>query len=243
MRASMKTRQTVLAGALAVTTVMPAIALAGCSSGGTVAGSGNSITNAQQANDDKQYAFVQPLPFFPFSQIRQNVIEAEAIDALGVNSTTFFFVQGIDHPVFTCASVGVPVPATDELSNPYVAQWNSGGSGGNYGVAGVTVGQEEPDGIFPGDTTGTNSLCLNGKGQEFLGYNEAYDISFTAPAHWDSTLQQIVITGTPVLPTCVIKGSGGSAEEVCTDPTHPGSAPADIPSASSTAAGTATKTP
>lgn len=207
--------------------VLAATTLSACDTTSTTSDNGNATTNAQQANDDQQYAFVQPLPFFPFSQIRQNVIEAEAIDALGINSTIFFFVPGIDHPIFSCAGVGVPVPATDQLSNPWVAQWSSGTTNNNYAVAGVPVGQQEPDGVFAGDTSGTNSLCLNNTGQQFLGYNEAYDVAFTAPAHWNANALgpgkgQIIITGAPVMPVCTVKVTNAAkhqAEEVCIDPT------------------------
>jgi hypothetical protein len=223
----------------AVTAAALALALAACDTTSSGGDSGDAALNQQQAISDQQYAFIQPLPYFPFSQIRQNVIEAEAIDALGINSTTFFFVPGIDHPVYVCASVGVPVPATDSISNPWVAQWSGyGGSNGNA-VAGVPVGQMEPDGVFPGDTTGTNTLCLNGKGREFLGYNEAFDISFTAPAHWDPNALgpgkgQVVVTGDPVLPVCTVRVTDAAkrqAEEVCVDPTHSSSAkpPAGTP--------------
>lgn len=221
----------------AVSGLLPVIALSACTSGGgNGGGNGNSILNQQQAADAKQYAFVQPLPYFPFSRIRQNVIEAEAIDALGINSTTFFFINGIDHPVFQCASVGVPVPATDQLSNPSVAQWNSGGSSNGYAIAGVPVGQMEPDGVFAGDTTGTNTLCLDGKGAEFLGYNEAYDVSFTAVAHWDPNALgpgkgQIIVTGNPVIPVCKIKvlnAAKHKAEEICTDPSGKAKPPVHV---------------
>ena len=177
---------------------------------------GNAATNAQQSRDDTQFAYVQPLPFFPFSQIRQTVIEAEAIDALGIASTTFDFVPGISHPVLVCPSIGVPVPATDELSNPVVAQWNGYGNGG---IAGVGVGQEEADGVFPGDTSGTNGLCVNSTGGQYLNYDEADDISVTAPAYWDQATGTIKITGAPIMPTCLVKKlSASRAEEICTKP-------------------------
>jgi hypothetical protein len=190
--------------------------IAACMSSGNGSSNGNSITNAQQQKDDTQFAYVQPLPFFPFSQIRQTVIEAEAIDALGIASTTFDFVPGIGHPVLVCPSIGVPVPATDELSNPVVAQWSYSG---NDGTAGVGVGQEEPDGIFAGDTSGTNGLCVNSGGGQYLNYDEAYDISVTAPAYWDAATSTIKITGSPNMPTCLVKKlSASKAEEICTKP-------------------------
>ena len=213
---------TALAGAAVLTLTLTA---SSCDS--STSSNGNAITDGQQANQDTQYAYVQPLPYFPFSQIRQTLIEAEAINALGIASTTFDFVQGIDHPVLVCPSIGVPVPATDELSNPVVPVWN-GSSGTNnvsYSDAGVGEGQQEPDGVFPGDTTGTDGLCVNDSGGQYLNYDEAEDISVTAPAYWDATLYGgkggIHITGTPVMPICTVKILSAvkkQAEEVCTDP-------------------------
>lgn len=213
---------------LAVAAAVATASLAACSSDSSSAG--NDITNAQQATQDTQYAYVQPLPHFPFSQIRQDLIEIEAINALGIASTTFMFIPGVPNPVHICPSIGVPVPVTDQLSNPLVAQW-----GGYNNSAGVAVGQEEPMGVFTGDSTGTNSLCVNNTGGQYAGYNEAYDVSVTAPAFWDPNYWgpgkgYIKIQGTPVMPVCTVKSyykndSNGNPqkqyEEVCVDPTKP----------------------
>jgi len=214
-----RSRTARLIAALAIGSTL-ALGAAACSSSGTTAlPNGNAAQNAQQAIDDTQLAFVQPLPDFPFSQIRQNLIEIEAIQALGISSTTFIFIPGVQHPVFTCPSQGVPVPATDEIDNPVVAQWNSGGSGGNYGVAGVTVDQDDPTGVYQGDTSGTNALCLNNAGNPYDVYNEAYYITVTANAYWDQTTGTIVVTGTPVMPVCKVIVTGPkTAYESCTAP-------------------------
>jgi hypothetical protein len=187
------------------------------SSGGGGGGGGNATTNAQQGTDSQQLAWVEPLPYFPFSQIKQTLIDIEAINALGIPSTIFNFIPGITHPILTCPAIGVPVAATDQLSNPQIAQWNY-----DYqSVAGVSVGQEEPEGIFTGDTTGTNNLCLYNSGQQYLDYNEAYTVAVTAPAVWDSTTGTIKINGTPVMPVCkvqILNARKKKAEEVCTLP-------------------------
>lgn len=208
--------------ALAAAVAALALAAAGCSSqASTTSAKGNNYTNAQQSIDTNQLAYVQPLPYFPFSQIKQNLIEIEAIQALGINSTSFIFVQGINHPVLVCPSQGVPVPATDELSNPVVPVWNSAWDNG-YSVAGVTVNQIDPTGIFSGDTTGTNGLCLTNSGHPYDVYNEAFYITVTANAYWDNAKGQIVVTGTPVMPLCKVfrytyKGKP-AAYEKCTAP-------------------------
>ena len=222
-----------------IKTVLPvlaataALSLAACS--GPASSNGNAIISQQQGIQDTQYAYVQPLPYFPFSQIRQDLIEIEAINALGIASTTFMFVPGIPNPVLVCPSIGVPVPVTDQLSNPYVPAWNgtSGTNNKDYSDAGVPIGQEEPMGVFTGDSSGTNSLCVNNAGSQYEGYNEAYDVSVTAPAFWDQNYWgpgkgYIKITGDVVMPVCTVKSynttdSNGNTkknyEEVCVDPT------------------------
>jgi hypothetical protein len=199
-----------------VGTLIATLATLTACSGSSGHSSGNAITDQQQGTQDTQYAYVQPLPYFPFSQIRQTVIEAEAADALGVSSTAFFFMPGITHPVLVCPAIGVPVPATDQLSNPQKVQW---GYSGSSGVAGATVGQEEPDGVFTGDTSGTNVLCVNGAGTQYLGYDEAYTIAVTSTAYWDNASGTIKVTGAPQMPKCTVhKLAAGKAEEVCVKP-------------------------
>lgn len=209
--------------ALAGGSLLAAVSLLACSSsGGGTPASGNAAQNKQQNVDSQQLAFVQPIPYFPYSQIRQTLIEAEAIQALGIPSTTFYFVQGINHPILQCPSIGVPVPATDQLTNPYVPQWNSGSGGNNaWAVAGVPVGQEDPTGVFTGDTSGTNNLCLDKNGNQYLGYDEAFTVAVTAPAYWDKATGTIKITGAPVMPVCkvvILDAKKHKAEEVCSKP-------------------------
>lgn len=208
---------------------MLAITVSACGSSGTdsTSSTGNDINNAAQTKDDTQLAYVEPLPYFPFSQIKQNLIDIEAINALGINSTTFFFIQGIDHPIYQCASIGVPVPATDQLSNPVTAQW-SNNTYNNEGIAGVTVGQAEPEGVFTGDTTGTYSLCTDpaAAAAQLEGYDEGLTVSLTAPAYWDTKAEDglpaghIHLNGAPVFPVCVVKVlvKNKKAEELCTLP-------------------------
>lgn len=210
-------RMTITRMKVAVAAALAGLLLVGAAacSGSSTSASGNDTTNNLQAQDDQQLAFVQPLPNFPFSQIRQNLIEIEAIQALGISSTTFLFVPGIPHPILECPSQGVPVPASDELSNPVVAQWNDDGKG----VAGVGIGQQDPVGVFQGPTTGTNGLCLDKTGSTYDAYNEAYDVTITADAYWDNTSGTIVVTGAPVMPVCtVVQTSPTAAYEKCTAP-------------------------
>lgn len=174
--------------------------LAACSSGSsTTSSSGDAAQNAQQAKDETQLQYVEPLPYFSYSEIRWEAIELEATQALGINTESYGFMY--DKLVWTCPSIGLPVPSTTQLSNPYSAQWNvQGGYNSNNNVAGVAVGQPEPTGIFTGDSTGTYSLCVTANGKRYFQYNEGFTDATTAPSHWNGS--QIVTTGEPALPSC-----------------------------------------
>jgi hypothetical protein len=194
------------------------LVLAGCStSSGTGASTGDQQSQVQQQKDTTQLEYVEPLPSFQYSQIRFDLIQVEAIEALGLNSTSFAFMPGITHPVWSCPSIGLPMAATDELSNPVQPQWQyTGGSNGNS-VAGVGVGQEDPNGIFQGDTTGTYVLCVDPQGRQYLQYNEGYTDTTTQPgAHWNGSA--IVGVGQPVMPVCKLTRINGKQDEVCTKP-------------------------
>lgn len=215
--------------ALAATAAL-ALSVAACTTSSTQPPSGqtgNNLSNQQQQNDYTQLEYVEPLPDFPYSQIRQDLIEWEAIEALGISSTTFFFIPGITHPVFSCPSIGVPMAETDELSNPVIAQWNTasnadqGNNGDSDSIAGVTVGQPDPDGIYQGDTTGSANLCTEGSGPPLGAYNEGYDVAVTAPAYWDPSTGTIKLAGPAVYPVCrvvVVDAAKNQAKEVCTAP-------------------------
>ena len=182
--------------ALGGAAALSVFALAGCTSGN--ASSGNALSQAQQQRDTTQLEFVEPLPTFQYSQIRFDLIQIEAIEALGLNSVTYGFMPGNNQgPIFSCPSVGLPVPVTDELSNPWQGETVNSGANGNTAIA---VGQEDPNGVFQGDSTGTNVLCINSKGQTYDQYTEGYDDTTTAASHWDSSTGQIVVTGAPVMP-------------------------------------------
>lgn len=213
-----------------------ALGLAACSSSSSAPSkpTGTDVSNAQQQLDFTHLVFIEPLPGFPYSQIRQNLIEIEAIEALGIDSTTFFFMQGINHPIFTCNSVGVPIPVTDSLSNNLVPAWKDGTNYQSYGIAGVAVDQPDPNGIFQGVSSGTNSLCIDSHGHQFDGYNEAFDVSVTAPAHWDTATGTIVLDGEPVYPTCrvvILDAKRQKAQEICTAPAQSlhGKKPVTVP--------------
>lgn len=184
---------------------------AGCTSGSS-GSSGNQQESAQQSVDTTTLVTALPVPDFATSEIRKNLIEVEAIEALGVKSTSFAFQQGDPNPIWSCPSEGLPVPVTDELTNPYQAQYANGGTNSEAGVA---VGQMDPNGIYQGDGSGTDVLCLDSSGDPYVHYWEGNVDSVTANATWDTSSHSVKTSGAPVTPVCVVqkKTVNGSLED------------------------------
>ena len=188
-----------------------ALGLAACTSGG--GNSGQQLENQQQGNDTTTYEQNQPIPHFTTSQMRATLTEVEAIQALGSQTTSFFFNQGVADPIFSCPSLGMPVPATAQLSNPDQVENDSYPNGGQA----VTVGQMDPNGIYsPTDSTGTNVLCLNSSGQPYIQYWEGFVDSVSGAATWNSSTHQVQVVGQPTVPKCALQAVRGKREMVCT---------------------------
>lgn len=142
-----------------------------------------------QTQDSRTLLYAQPVPHFDWSQIRQTLIDLEGAQAKAVQTTSFFFMQGFDHPYLVCNSIGFPVPATDQLTNPQQAQ--------SYNGNPYTIGQQDPTGIYSGDTAGTYVLCIDPQGQAEAQYAEPFVHTVAGPAAWDKATGTIVFTGAP----------------------------------------------
>ncbi len=165
-------------------------------------GSGNDSINADQATTNKQldrYQANQPVPAFDWSQYRQTIIDVENAQVHGVATTTFFFNMGVRQPIKVCPSIGFPVASTAQLTNPdqVVARGYNGGT-----IDGV-VGQQEPNGVYTGASTGTYVVCVAPSGVKYVTYWEGDVHTEGGPAHWDDAKGQIILDGTP---TVVSKG-------------------------------------
>jgi len=165
---------------------------------GTLAACGGH-PNAQQTeqsveqNQQAQYNQSQPIPFFKWSLERQVLIDAETASANGDQSTSFFFNFGVQDPVFSCASLGMAVPDTSQLSNPeQIAPISS-----KWGGGATTLPQADPFGVHsPPNSDGTYVICLIG-GKPVLQRAEETVHTVMAPAKWDESKHQIVVVGNP----------------------------------------------
>lgn len=132
----------------------------------------------------------QPVHQYDYSQMRQTVIDVEDAQAKGTQTTSFWFSRGAGgqgNPLGWCPSIGFPVPATAQLTNPQQTQ----------GDHGAVISQAESTGVFTGDSSGTYVVCVGNGGKPFFAYVEADVITIGGPAEWrDGKIQQ---TGDPTI--------------------------------------------
>lgn len=143
----------------------------------------------------------QPSPVFNHSQIRQELIDIETAQAEGATTTSFFENYGVTYGApgapkapASCPSIGAPVPTTDELTNPQqlVRDPNNGSVPGS-----VILDQEDPNGVYTGDSSGTYVMCVDAQGQVYAHYWEGPVEVMFGPATWNDTAGGPVLSGTP----------------------------------------------
>lgn len=147
----------------------------------------NQNLNRLQAN--------QPAPAADRSQYRQTVIDVENAQIHGVATTTFFFNQGVTRPIKVCSSIGFPVASTSQLTNP---EQLIGGSANGTTISG-TVGQQEPNGVYTGDSSGTYVICVAPNGTKYVTYWEGFVHTEGGAAHWDNNQAMIILDGPPTV--------------------------------------------
>lgn len=167
--------------------ILSVLSLAACQNKNSAA----NIEARQQKGDAKALITNQPLPHFNYSQIRQNTIELEIAQAEGVQTTTFFFNQGVRDPTQSCPSIGAPIPTTTQISNPNQIVNDP------YGNGGAVVGQMDPNGVYTGNSSGTYVMCIGANGKTYANYWEGFVQTVFAPAHWDNSTHQVVLDGSP----------------------------------------------
>jgi hypothetical protein len=164
---------------------------------------------ATSNNIESQYLKDQPIPDFNGHS---------DIQALGEQTTSFMFNQGVQKPVAYCPSEGLPVAADSQLSNPDTIfdDYNVQNGGGNGGQSDV-IANMDPNGIYPGVSSGTYALCVDQSGGTYAFYWEGYDASVSAPATWNNSTNSIQVTGAPTMPSCTVTNAGkASAKATCT---------------------------
>lgn len=167
-----------------LTIIAAAILLVGCTT--------TAVYNDEKQTDTQlqKYQQVQPVPAYDWSQYRQTVIDVSAAQVNAVATTTFMFNMGTADPIDQCPSIGFPVPATAQLTNPDQVRTN-----------GAVVAQAEPNGAYTGDSQGTYIVCVASDGTKYIDYWEGSVKTTGGPAHWDYDKHHVVLDGKPTVTT------------------------------------------
>jgi len=93
----------------------------------------------------------QPAPTFDWSLERH--LMTQLFRARNSQTLTYTYVFNRNGGLlFSCESLGFPIPATTQLTNPQTVVYNNGGT---------AIPQAEPNGLYaPPDTDGTFVMCL-----------------------------------------------------------------------------------
>jgi hypothetical protein len=184
-------RKLILSGTALV--AVTALTVSGCNGSKHPQSTGQKLENQQQAKDTTSLVQNQPVPGFNYSQVRQNLKEVETAEANGVQTTSFFFNQGVQDPIMTCPSIGAPIAHTAQLTNPSQVVHDNYKSSGSV----LTTEQMDPTGIYTGDSDGTYVICVDAQGNAYANYWEGFVQTVFGNAVWDKTTHQVSLVGKP----------------------------------------------
>lgn len=176
----------------------------------------NAIVDQQQ----ELYQQNQPLPFFNFSMPRDVFIQIyEARNE--ARQTYSVFRSALGTVTFQCSSIGFPIPADTQLTNPdQITQryFNNNGSGSN--IDGV-VEQPEPDGLYASHNThGTYVLCVRPDGQVAPHYTEDEVTTWPYVVTIDENGQAHDAGGDSTIIVNVQSGTSGTPSGASPTPAH-----------------------
>lgn len=123
------------------------------------------------AEQQRIYGTTQPVPMFKWSQDRDNLIQIYRMK--NEARTTYAVVRSMTGEIlWHCPSVGFPIPADTQLTNPLQPVHGYG----------AVVEQAEPNGLFSSkNTDGTYVICVLGDGSLTPQYTESKVEVFTRP--------------------------------------------------------------
>ncbi len=192
--------------------LMTAMAGAGCSTSPGAAAN-VSATTSENLGVETTIDNNQPAPVFPHSDIRDDGILIEAIEALGENTTTFAIANN-GTLIWSCPSIGEPFHADDQITNPDQIDPDTNPKKPNSTAE--VIPNMDPNGIFSGSNTGTYALCLDSKGRPYAHYAEENLDVVSAPAVWSpSGTNHVVVTGAPSMPVCNVEDTSAKPQTVC----------------------------
>lgn len=139
----------------------------------TAAAKERAAVNQQQ----QLYVDAQPAPVFDWSLERHLLIELYKARNSAVATYSYVRNQYTGKILSSCPSIGFPISAATQLTNPSQAEWHY-----SQGVGSAVLPQPEPNGLFtPSESRGTYVMCLNKDGQVTPRYYEADVEAFVTP--------------------------------------------------------------
>jgi hypothetical protein len=150
-----------------------ALALVACA-GGTPRS--QQIEQATTERNQSQLNASQPVPQFDFSQDRDTLIQVYKLRNEARNTwTVFLSTTGV--PLYSCPSIGFPIPGSTQLTNPQQAIRPYAG-----GTDVAVIAQAEPNGLYTDpNTMSTWVICVRANGDAVPVYAEPQVITFPFP--------------------------------------------------------------
>jgi len=174
--------------------VIVALLLAGCGD--------YSSSTSQEANtvesQDLIYLRGQPIPIYDYSPERDIFIQLYNFRMKNVPTWTVI-CSNLGNCIDYCPSLGYPLPADVQLTNPLKSEdaWSHGGS-----WSPVVVEQREPNGLFSSkNTAGTWVMCVYEEGRVEPVYTE---LNATAYAHPVKIVDGMVVHNFDAPPSAVL---------------------------------------
>ena len=142
------------------------------------------LVNDQQ----KLYATTQPLPVFKWSQDRDNLIQVYRMKNEARSTFAVVRSQGTGEILWSCPSVGFPLPADTQLTNPLQVAYSA-----------TVIEQAEPNGLFSSkNSDGTYVICASPDGTLSPQYTEEKVEVFTRPVKVEAG-RVVFIDGAPTM--------------------------------------------
>lgn len=146
---------------------------------GLSADSCNNASTAEQSQADSQlntYNHNQPIHKYQYSAERAELQQLIDLRVKGQLNTWSVWVANNGTPLGMCPSKGFPIPYSTELTNP----WQASAGGPNAGTGNVAIGQMDPQGTFPSQSTlATWVMCLSPDGSIHPQYLEPMVMTYT----------------------------------------------------------------
>lgn len=129
----------------------------------------------------QQFLRNQPVPSFDWSLERHMLISLYIARQRATNTYSYVQSEFTGKVLWSCPSIGFPIPYATQLTNPQKVTSQYGLDGNSHYADGV-VSQQEPNGLFsPPAADGTWVPCVDEKGKIVPVYEERKVTTFLRP--------------------------------------------------------------